>query len=50
VAEDPAKDKHMHEGTITFLDDDHINHSGVGWEGGKAADNCSCQMKLERMK
>ncbi len=21
---DPAKDKHMHEGTITFVDDDHI--------------------------
>ena len=31
---DPAKDKHMHEGTLTFIDDDHIEFSGVCWDGG----------------
>ena len=35
---DPAKDMHMHEGTLTFVDDDHIEFSGVAWEGGKPAE------------
>src|SRR4029079_19211445 len=26
---DPAKDKHMHEATLTFVDDDHIELRGV---------------------
>src|SRR5436190_7184709 len=43
---DPNKDKHMHEGTITFVDDDHIEFKGVCWEGGKPADGPTCQMKL----
>ena len=30
---DVNKDKHMHEGTVTFVDDDHIEFSGVCWEG-----------------
>jgi hypothetical protein len=47
---DPAKDKHMHEGTITFIDDDHIEFTGVCWEGGKADAGHSCQMKLVRKK
>ena len=47
---DPAKDKHMHEGTITFVDDDHIEFSGVGWEGGKPAEGCGCNLKLVRKK
>jgi hypothetical protein len=47
---DPAKDKHMHEGTITFTDDDHIEFSGVCWEGGKPAKGHECQMKLVRKK
>ena len=46
---DPAKDKHMHEGTITFVDDDHIEWSGVAWEGGKPCDCCP-GMKLVRKK
>jgi hypothetical protein len=46
---DPAKDKHMHEGTITFVDDDHIEWSGVAWEGGKPCDACP-GMKLARKK
>jgi hypothetical protein len=47
---DPAKDKHMHEGTITFVDDNHIEFSGVCWEGGKADASHTCQMKLVRKK
>jgi hypothetical protein len=47
---DPAKDKHMHEGTITFIDDDHIAFSGVCWEGGKPAKGHECKMKLVRKK
>jgi hypothetical protein len=47
---DPAKDKHMHEGTVTFVDDDHIEWSGVCWEGGKPADGSACNMKLVRKK
>jgi hypothetical protein len=47
---DPAKDKHMHEGTLTFIDDDHIEFSGVAWEGGKPAKGPGCAMKLVRKK
>jgi hypothetical protein len=47
---DPAKDKHMHEGTLTFIDDDHIEYSGVCWEGGKLAKGHECAMKLVRKK
>ena len=47
---DPAKDKHMHEGTLTFIDDDHIEWSGVCWEGGKPAKGHQCEMKLVRKK
>jgi hypothetical protein len=47
---DPAKDKHMHEGTLTFIDDDHIEFSGVCWEGGKVAKVPPCYMKLVRKK
>jgi len=47
---DPAKDKHMHEGTITFVDDDHLEWSGVCWEGGKPLPGHDCNMKLVRKK
>ena len=48
---DPAKDMHMHEGTVTFIDDDHIEWSGVCWEGGKPAKDHECTiMKLVRKK
>jgi hypothetical protein len=46
---DPAKDKHMHEGTITFVDENHIEWSGVAWEGGKPCESCTT-MKLVRKK
>jgi hypothetical protein len=47
---DPAKDMHMHEGTITFVDDDHITCKGVGWEGGKPSETHCVEMKLVRKK
>ncbi len=46
---DPAKDKHMHEGTITFVDEDHVEWSGVAWDGGKPCKGCGT-MKLVRRK
>ena len=47
---DPARDKHVHEGTITFVDDDHVEWSGVCWEGGKPVEGAECKMKLVRKK
>jgi hypothetical protein len=47
---DPAKDAHMHGGTVTFIDDDHIEFAGEAWEGGKPCEkHCGC-MKLVRKK
>ena len=47
---DPAKDMHMHEATLTFVDDDRIEISGVAWVNGKpATDHCGT-MKLVRKK
>jgi hypothetical protein len=47
---DPAKDMHMHEGTLTFVDDDHIEFSGVAWVNGKPAEDHCGTMKLVRKK
>src|SRR5438132_1450510 len=47
---DPAKDMHMHEGTLTFVDADHIQFSGVAWVGGKPAEDTCAKMKLVRKK
>jgi hypothetical protein len=47
---DPAKDAHMHEATVTFVDDDHIEIAGVAWEGGKPSESHCGQMKLVRKK
>ena len=48
---DPKKDKHMHEGTLTLIDDDHIEIAGVAWEGGAPAkDQCCTGLKLIRKK
>lgn len=47
---DPKKDKHMHEGTLVLVDDDHIELKGCAWENGApAADQC-CGFKLVRRK
>jgi hypothetical protein len=40
----------MHEGTITFVDDDHVEWSGVCWKDGKPDTSHVCQMKLVRKK
>jgi hypothetical protein len=47
---DPAKDMHMHEGTVTFIDDDHIEVQGVGWVDGKPAPDHCVKLKLVRKK
>jgi hypothetical protein len=47
---DPAKDMHMHEGSITLVDDDHIEWTWSGYSGGKPADGHSVSMKLARKK
>jgi hypothetical protein len=47
---DPAKDMHMHGGTLTFVDDDHIEFSGEAWAGGKPAETHCGTMKLVRKK
>jgi hypothetical protein len=47
---DPAKDMHRHEGTLKFIDDDHIEFTGVAWEGGKPSDQSCGLMKLVRKK
>jgi hypothetical protein len=46
----PAKDKHMHEGAITFVDDDHIEFHGCAWENGKPLEGMKCEFKLVRKK
>lgn len=33
----PAKDKHMHGATYTFIDANHFKLDGVAWENGKSA-------------
>jgi hypothetical protein len=45
---DPTKDKHMHSATLTFVDDNHIELAGVGWQGGGPAKDMCCGMKLVR--
>jgi hypothetical protein len=47
---DPKKDKHMHAATLTIVDNDHIEVTGVGWEAGAPAKDMCCGMKLVRKK
>src|SRR5262249_48913242 len=47
---DPAKDMHMHEGSITIVDDNHIEWSWQAYDGGKVADGHMVSMKLVRKK
>jgi hypothetical protein len=47
---DPAKDKHMHEATLTIVGDDRIEVNGVGWENGAPAKEMCCGLKLVRKK
>ena len=48
---DPTKDKHMHDATLTLIDDDHIELQAVAWEDGDAAKEQCCKgFKLVRKK
>jgi hypothetical protein len=47
---DPAKDKHMHEATLTIVSDDRIEIQGTGWENGAPAQGMCCGMTLVRKK
>jgi hypothetical protein len=47
---DPKKDKHMHEATLTIVDDDRLEVNGVGWENGAPANEMCCGLKLVRKK
>jgi hypothetical protein len=47
---DPAKDKHMHEATLTIVSDDQIEVNGTGWENGAPAKDMCCGLKLVRKK
>src|SRR5207248_7708671 len=47
---DPKKDKHMHEATLTIVDDDHIEVNGCAWENGAPAKDMCCGFKLVRRK
>jgi hypothetical protein len=47
---DPSKDRHMHESTLTFVDDDHIEVNGIGWVNGAPAKDACCGLKLVRKK
>jgi hypothetical protein len=47
---DPSKDKHMHEVTLTLVDDDHLELSGCGWVNGAPAKDMCHEMKLVRKK
>jgi hypothetical protein len=47
---DPKKDKHMHAATLTFVDADHIEVQGIGWENGAPAKEMCGDMKLVRKK
>jgi hypothetical protein len=47
---DPKKDKHMHEATLTFVDDNHLEVSGVAWEAGEPCKECCGVIKLIRKK
>jgi hypothetical protein len=47
---DPKKDKHMHEATLTIVDNDHIEVNGCAWENGAPAKDMCCGFKLVRRK
>ncbi len=47
---DPAKDMHMHEGTVTIIDADHIEGVWQGWENGQPAEKHKATLKLTRFK
>lgn len=47
---DPKKDKHMHSAILIFVDPDHLEIEGTGWENGAPAKEMCNGMKLVRRK
>lgn len=48
---DSKKDKHMHEATLTLIDDDHTELTCVAWEhGAPLKEKCCDGLKLVRKK
>ncbi len=47
---DPTKDRHMHDMTLTFIDDDHIEVKGTGWVNGAPAKDMCCGFRYVRKK
>ena len=47
---DPAKDKHMHDATLTIVGDDRLEVNGTGWENGAPTKEMCCGLKLVRKK
>jgi hypothetical protein len=47
---DPKKDKHMHAATLIFVDSNHLEVEGTGWENGAPAKEMCNGMKLVRKK
>ena len=47
---DVTKDKHMHDATVTFLDDDHYEVNGTAWDKGEPCKEMCGVMKLVRKK
>jgi hypothetical protein len=47
---DPAKDMHMHEGTITFVDETHVRAEYQGWQDGKPDAGHKAVIVLEKVK
>ena len=46
----PAKDKHMHEATLTIVGENQIEVQGTAWENGAPAKDMCCGLKLVRKK
>jgi hypothetical protein len=47
---DPAKDMHIHETTLTFIDANHIEMAAVAWAGGKPSKAHCAKLALVRKK
>jgi hypothetical protein len=47
---DPAKDMHMHNGSIIIVDENTIEWTWCGWSNGKADEGHKVHMKLVRKK
>ena len=46
----PAEDMHMHEGTIEWVDDDHIKSEWVGYHKGKPVGTAKFDLRRQKAK